>query len=213
MRLPRVEMQSERGRSPRSGSWETHIKGRRNQWRSSLRDRRSIRGKLYYRGQRKKTFQEGQSYWGHWILHGSQEVKNWDVAFGFDDFRGHSWTWWEFLGLACIWPSLPSALIPPMVFSCLPSLSLEPLFFFKYLFIWLGLSCGMWDLSSLTRDWARIPCTGRWIVKHWATREVSLESFFISPCCSAAKLCLIICDPMDWSMPVFPIFRCLPEFA
>ena len=83
----------------------------------------------------------------------------------------------------------------------------------KYLFIWLGLSCSMWDLSSLTRDWARVPCTGRWIGKHWATREVPLESFFISPRCSAAKLCLIICDPMDLSMPVFSIFHYLPEFA
>ena len=44
---------------------------------------------------------------------------------------------------------------------------------------WLS-SCGrsaqllfaMWDLSSLTRDWTHIPCITRWILYHWATREV-----------------------------------------
>ena len=36
----------------------------------------------------------------------------------------------------------------------------------------LGLSCilGMWDLSSLTRDRTRVPCTGRHIL-HCTTRE------------------------------------------
>ena len=31
---------------------------------------------------------------------------------------------------------------------------------------------GMWDLSSLTRDWTRTPCIGRQILNHWTTREV-----------------------------------------
>ena len=30
----------------------------------------------------------------------------------------------------------------------------------------------MWDLSSPTRNRTRIPCIGRWILKHWTTREV-----------------------------------------
>ena len=30
----------------------------------------------------------------------------------------------------------------------------------------------MWDITSLTRDWAHIPCIGKWILKHWTTREV-----------------------------------------
>ena len=28
-----------------------------------------------------------------------------------------------------------------------------------------------------------------------------------------AKLCLTLCDPMDWSMPGFPVLHHLPEFA
>ena len=31
---------------------------------------------------------------------------------------------------------------------------------------------GMWNLSSLTKDWAGVPCIGRWILNHWTTREV-----------------------------------------
>ena len=31
----------------------------------------------------------------------------------------------------------------------------------------------MRHLSSLTRDGTHIPCTGRWILSHWTTREVS----------------------------------------
>ena len=31
-------------------------------------------------------------------------------------------------------------------------------------------------------------------------------------CCSVAKLCLTLCDPMDCSMPGFPVFHSLSEF-
>ena len=34
-----------------------------------------------------------------------------------------------------------------------------------------------------------------------------------SPCCSVAKLCPTLCHPMDRSMPGFPVFHCLLEFA
>ena len=34
-----------------------------------------------------------------------------------------------------------------------------------------------------------------------------------SCCCSVAKSCLTLCDPMNCSMPGFPIFHYLPEFA
>ena len=37
---------------------------------------------------------------------------------------------------------------------------------------WAGLPCGMWDLSSLTRDQTLVPCIGKQILNHWATREV-----------------------------------------
>ena len=32
-------------------------------------------------------------------------------------------------------------------------------------------------------------------------------------CCSVAKLCLTLCDPMDNSMPRFPVLHYLPKFA
>ena len=31
---------------------------------------------------------------------------------------------------------------------------------------------GMWDLSSLARDWTCIPCIGRWSLNHWTARKV-----------------------------------------
>ena len=42
------------------------------------------------------------------------------------------------------------------------------------------LLCGMWDLSSLTRDQTHIPCIRRKILNHWTIREVSLEGFSYS---------------------------------
>ena len=32
-------------------------------------------------------------------------------------------------------------------------------------------------------------------------------------CCSVSQLCLILCGPMDYSMPGFPVLYHLPEFA
>ena len=32
-------------------------------------------------------------------------------------------------------------------------------------------------------------------------------------CCSVAQLCPTLCNPMDCSMPGFPVLHCLPEFA
>ena len=32
-------------------------------------------------------------------------------------------------------------------------------------------------------------------------------------CCSVTKLCLTLCDPMDWSMPGFPELHHPPDFA
>ena len=31
--------------------------------------------------------------------------------------------------------------------------------------------CGMWGLSSPTRDRTPVSCTGRWILNHWTTRD------------------------------------------
>ena len=32
-------------------------------------------------------------------------------------------------------------------------------------------------------------------------------------CCSVAQLCPTLCEPMDCSMPGFPVLHCLPEFV
>ena len=32
--------------------------------------------------------------------------------------------------------------------------------------------CGMWDLSTMTRDRTLVPCIGGRILNHWTTREV-----------------------------------------
>ena len=37
---------------------------------------------------------------------------------------------------------------------------------------------GMWDPSSLSRDWTHAPCIGRRILNHWTTREVLRMAFF-----------------------------------
>ena len=37
--------------------------------------------------------------------------------------------------------------------------------------------------------------------------------FNTTVCCSVAQLCPILCDPMDCSMPGFPVLHCLPEFS
>ena len=34
-------------------------------------------------------------------------------------------------------------------------------------------SCGMWELSSLIGGWTYVPCIGKRVFNHWATREVS----------------------------------------
>ena len=36
----------------------------------------------------------------------------------------------------------------------------------------LNLAAGVWDLSSLTRDWTPSSCIGGWILNHWTTRGV-----------------------------------------
>ena len=47
------------------------------------------------------------------------------------------------------------------------------------------------------------------------SREVwrSLQFVFCGSCCSVAKLFLILCSLMDWSVPGFPVLHYLLEFA
>ena len=48
-----------------------------------------------------------------------------------------------------------------------------------------------------------------WVAKlNWTD-----ASLFLSCCCSVTQLCLTLCDPMDCSMPGFPVLHHLPEFA
>ena len=41
----------------------------------------------------------------------------------------------------------------------------------------------------------------------------SLVIYFVCFCCSVAKSCPTLCDPMDWSMPGFSVLHYHPEFA
>ena len=43
------------------------------------------------------------------------------------------------------------------------------------------------------------PCRGWWTT--------------LMSCCSVAQLCTTLCNPMDWSMPGFPVLHHLPELA
>ena len=49
------------------------------------------------------------------------------------------------------------------------------LFFWLYWIFssWAYLSQGMWDVKSLTRNWAFVPCIRRAILNHWTTGEIS----------------------------------------
>ena len=40
---------------------------------------------------------------------------------------------------------------------------------------------GMWDLSSPSRDRTHISCIARWILNHWATREVLRGYYLLTP--------------------------------
>ena len=51
-----------------------------------------------------------------------------------------------------------------------------PLVFFNALAYWPQ---SMWDLSFPTRNRTHTPCTGRWNLNHWTTREVPIIVSFI----------------------------------
>ena len=46
-----------------------------------------------------------------------------------------------------------------------------------------------------------------------STHTVIIHIFVIICCCSAAKLCLILCNPMNCSTSSFPVLHYLQEFA
>ena len=45
------------------------------------------------------------------------------------------------------------------------------------------------------------------------SQSYNSNRFYVYFCCSVAKPCLTLCDPMDCSMPGFPVLHYLPEFA
>ena len=52
-----------------------------------------------------------------------------------------------------------------------------------------------------------VSCMWKWSLK-W-THDCPFNICY----CSVAKLCLTLCDPVDCSMPDFPVLHCLLEFA
>ena len=62
--------------------------------------------------------------------------------------------------------------------------------------------------SSWTRDWTRVPCIGRWILNHWATREAPAASFEAPPMTPCLSLPLCACP---WCRSHLPIYLCIPS--
>ena len=49
--------------------------------------------------------------------------------------------------------------------------------------------------------------------KEKSRRELQLSGFLLWCCCSVTLSCPTLCNPMDYSMPGFPVLHYLPEFA
>ena len=68
------------------------------------------------------------------------------------------------------------------------------------------LDCSTFSVSLLTPQlWIALPMKTFF--------EVYLVKSHGCSCCSVAKLCPTLCDPMDFSTPSFPVLHHLPEFA
>ena len=51
----------------------------------------------------------------------------------------------------------------------------------------------------------------RWFLYHWVTGEAPYIYYLYG--CLVAESCSTLCDPMDYSMPGFPVLHHLPKFA
>ena len=81
---------------------------------------------------------------------------------------------------------------------------------------WLRSSCPVYQPGGTK-------CPGSWLVlgpskkvswRGWLWPKHILNYFqFFCCCCLDAQLCLTLCDPVDCSMPGFPVFDHLPELA
>ena len=56
-------------------------------------------------------------------------------------------------------------------------------------------------------------CAGSWLWHAGSLGRVCGIQFPVVHCCSVAKLCPALCDPMNCSMTGFPVLHHLPEFA
>ena len=73
---------------------------------------------------------------------------------------------------------------------------------------WSGLPFPSPGESSQTRDQICVSCTDRQILDHWEPRKPNFPC-----CCSVSKSCPTFCNPMDCSMPVFPVLHYPLEFV
>ena len=76
-------------------------------------------------------------------------------------------------------------------------------------FDFLAPPLGMWDLSSPTRNQTILPTSGAQSLNHWMAWEVP-GSFQFSP---VPQSCPTLCDPMNCSMPGFPVHHQLLKLA
>ena len=72
--------------------------------------------------------------------------------------------------------------IQDLLFGNLCNFFFQNIYIYIYILIFiylavLGLSCGMWYLSSLNRNQTWAPCFGNMSLSHWTTREVPSEYF------------------------------------
>ena len=76
-----------------------------------------------------------------------------------------------------------------------------------------------WHVESSTRDQARVPCIGKWILNHWTNKKSCMICFmypgiyFIIPLLLGyffvvqSLSSIWLCDPMDCSTPGFPVLH------
>ena len=58
-----------------------------------------------------------------------------------------------------------------------------------------------------------LSCSIAWPVSFTSSCRRTPHYVHLCCCCSVAKLCLTLCDPMDCSTPGFPVHHQLPEFT
>ena len=69
--------------------------------------------------------------------------------------------------------------------------------------------CGMWDLSSPSRDRTCISCIEKWVLKHWTSREVPIKFSFKWKVSKAFKRHRI---PAVWHEPLTVSYFLIPEY-